>query len=265
MSLDDLSDDELGVWFEGISAEAARTYPGTPTEVRYGPHPLQVIDIWGDQSAPVWVVSIHGGYFAAAYDRTVNEPLSRRLAAAGFAVANVEYRRAGSTDDAFDTVTDVRSAVAHTAALKPPGSRLVVTGHSAGGYLALVASSHPDVLASLPLAPVTYLARTSLGGWDEGSIATWIGSQPEEDPQGWARMEPISLGLPTATTVILHGASDKVVPLALTEDFIADPAVARSAQIGLVTLLDVGHFEFLDPTSDVVEDLAVLLEGLASR
>ena len=95
MNRDSLDDAELLQWFESVVSESTGRYPGDPKTVKYGSHPLQVMDLWGDLTSQLWVVSIHGGYFAAEYDRTVNEPLSRRLASEGMAVANIEYRRAG--------------------------------------------------------------------------------------------------------------------------------------------------------------------------
>lgn len=253
MSLDDLDDEQLLAWFEGLLAETAQRYPGEPDTFAYGDDPLQVIDLWGDPASSLWVVSIHGGYFAAEYDRTVNEPISRRMAAEGMAVANIEYRRAESAADPRDTVADVRAAIAAVVERAPDGARIVVTGHSAGGYLALTGAVHAGIDAVLPLAPVTDLVATARGGWDEGAIARWIGeplgSEGAADGR-WVQLQPEAIGLATAPATILHGVEDRVVPVHLVRDF-AD----RHPEFPLVELPGTGHFEFLDPNSDAVSAL----------
>ncbi|MDU0305065.1 alpha/beta hydrolase, partial [Streptomyces sp. PAL114] len=62
----------------------------------YGDDPAQVIDLYaprgGGGPAPV-VVVLHGGAWRAPYDRRHISPFAGFLAARGFAVASVEYRR----------------------------------------------------------------------------------------------------------------------------------------------------------------------------
>ena len=145
MSLDGASDADIIEWFEGVLEAARDRFPCPTWTEAYGEHPDQVVDFWGERDRPLVVVSIHGGYFAAEYDRAVNEPLSRRLVAEGALVANIEYRRAGSCSDPMDSVLDVRAAVGHVVNSVKGGARVVVTGHSAGGYLALAASTVPGV------------------------------------------------------------------------------------------------------------------------
>lgn len=250
MNRDSLNDAELLQWFEGVVSESVGRYPGDPTTVKYGSHPMQAMDLWGDLSSMHWVVSIHGGYFAEEYDRTVNEPLSRRLASEGMAVANIEYRRAGSVADPRETVNDVRAAIAEVVLLAPEESRVVVVGHSAGGYLAITGATHDGVHGVIPLAPVTDLAGIAIGGWDEGEIAKWIG-KPFGDGSGiWEELQPDQIGLTRAPMVAIHGSDDSVVPVEQTREF----SVSHRG-IRLVELAEVGHYEFLDPESDSIATL----------
>lgn len=259
-NLDHLDDEQLLAWFEGLLADTVDRYPGAPEELRYGDHPLQVIDLWGDRASELWVISIHGGYFAAEYDRTVNEPLSRRLAADGMAVANIEYRRAGSAGDPAETVADVRAAIAAVIDLVPEGSRVVVTGHSAGGYLALTGAVHAGIDAVVPLAPVTDLVATARGGWDGGEIAGWIGAPLGDGSGSWSALQPEAVGMATARIVAIHGAEDRVVPAALTREF-----VARHPEIRLRELPETGHYEFLDPGSVAVAAALDEIRAVDSR
>ena len=256
MSLDGASDADIIEWFEGVLEAARDRFPCPTWTEAYGEHPDQVVDFWGERDRPLVVVSIHGGYFAAEYDRAVNEPLSRRLVAEGALVANIEYRRAGSCSDPMDSVLDVRAAVGHVVNSVKGGARVVVTGHSAGGYLALAASTVRGVDAVVPLAPVTDLWECSTGGWDDEEIARWIGALPHDAPDQWERMRLENVGVGDVPCAVIHGTADAVVPFAHSEVFVA----ARGGATRLVALPDVGHYEFLDPESVAVAALLAALD-----
>jgi len=257
-SVDNLSDDELASWIFEVQERAATQYPGHSTTLAYGPHPDQFIDLWGDQDAPVVIVTIHGGYFAAEFDRSVNEPLARRLAYEGALVANVEYRRTGSVSDPRQTVEDVRIAIAAIVAKSPATVRIVLLGHSAGGFLCLAGSTVPGVAAMLPLAPLTYLRATADGGWDEGAIKRWIGASPEEDVATWARMELAAVGIGDVECIVLHGTEDKVVPIEHSRRFVKNLSSEAPSSI-LIELPATGHYEFLDPDSSATTELLAVL------
>lgn len=263
VSRDHLSDDELVAWFVEMAAAAADAYPDTPTEVAYGSHPLQVIDLWGDPAAPVWIVWIHGGYFAEEYDRSVNEPTARLLAAAGFAVANIEYRRAESADGPAQTIADVREAVAWVVDHAPDSATVIVAGHSAGGFLAIAGGTVPGVAALVPLAPVTYLRRTAEGGWDEGAIERWIGAGPADDESLWSSVELPALGIPRVPIRIVHGADDRVVPIALTREFLDAHLVGTDLDAAVMEIPGAGHFEFLDPFSSEADQVVTVLRDIS--
>lgn len=63
----------------------------------YGPHPDQVVDLYGAGAGPL-VVLLHGGFWRAAYDRRHLSPCAAELARRGLPVALVEYRRVGAGD-----------------------------------------------------------------------------------------------------------------------------------------------------------------------
>ena len=68
------------------------------TTLSYGPLPEQVVDVRlpaaTGRPAPL-VVVVHGGFWKAEWDRAHAGPQSDGLAAAGYVVATVEYRRVG--------------------------------------------------------------------------------------------------------------------------------------------------------------------------
>ena len=248
---DEHTDSDVVEWITRISEQAARDYPGSPRTIAYGPDEQNVVDMWGPNEAPTLVVSLHGGYFAAMYDRSINDALVRAMAARGVAVANVEYRRTGSANTATDSLEDARVAVdcvLSDRAVAP--QRVVVVGHSAGGYLALTLVNHPEVDTVIALAPVTDLLRCHQEQLDDGAVSAWIGCRPEDDPIAWQTLT-LDAGEndgDSARLVIIHGEDDTVVPLQHSRDWVAQHADSPST-VDLEVLRETGHFEFLDPGS----------------
>ncbi|MDT9699615.1 alpha/beta hydrolase [Streptomyces sp. P17] len=251
----------------------------------YGDHPDQVIDFYAPRTetalAPL-VVVLHGGAWRAPYDRRHITPFCGFLARRGFAVANVEYRRgegttAGRWPGTFDDVAaamDALPALARESLPRADLRRTVVTGHSAGGQLALWAAARHLLPADAPwrtdgppflrgvvaLAPIADLtvadkldvcggaARQLLGGEEK-----FTERRPYADP---------ALLLPTGiATTLVQGRTDVDVPQMVAESY-ADAAAKAGEVVGLTLLEDVGHFPLIDPAADacavVAEEIAQL-------
>lgn len=58
----------------------------------YGPHPDQVVELYGAPRGPL-VMVVHGGFFRPEVDRTHARLQAKALAAEGYWVALAEYRR----------------------------------------------------------------------------------------------------------------------------------------------------------------------------
>jgi acetyl esterase/lipase len=281
--------------------ESAFSHPAVDpdTTAAYGDHPDQVIDFYaprepagagGGPGAPApLVVVLHGGAWRAPYDRRHITPFADFLVRRGFAVANVEYRRgaegesagpspvAGRWPDTFDDVAaalDALPALVREALPQADARRTVLTGHSAGGHLALWAAARHVLPADAPwrtsgpaalrgvvaLAPIADFevaekldvcagaSRQLLGG--EEHVAE---RRPYADP---------ALLLPTGiATTLVQGRTDLVVPQPVAESY-ADAAAKSGEVVGLTLLEDVGHFPLIDPAADacavVAEEIAQL-------
>ncbi|GGV05699.1 lipase [Streptomyces filipinensis] len=296
--------DDAAAARDAAEEESAFSHPPVDPDVTsaYGSHPDQVIDFYAprtpsDTPAPV-VVVLHGGAWRARYDRRHITPFADHLARRGFAVANVEYRRggdplipgrntgghpgdatppAGRWPDTFDDVAaalDALPALVRVAVPQADPRRMVLTGHSAGGHLALWAAARHVLPADAPwrtgrptplrgvvaLAPIAdFEAAEKLDVCGNASLQLLGGQDAFAERRPYA--DPVLL-LPTGiATTLVQGRADLVVPQAVAESY-ADAAAKAGEVVGLTLLEDVGHFPLIDPAADacavVAEEIAQL-------
>ena len=151
--------------------------------VRYAGHEDAVVDLHlpgGSRptgpDAPL-VVLLHGGFWKQEWDRRHTRPMARALADLGLVVATPEYRRVRGGGGWPVTGDDVHLAVRRLpellGGLGIATGPMVVTGHSAGGHLALwLATLDLPVARVVALAPVCDLdaaVRLRLG--DDAALA----------------------------------------------------------------------------------------------
>ncbi|MFK4241344.1 alpha/beta hydrolase family protein [Micromonospora chokoriensis] len=255
-------------------AVLTRPAPKPDRTVAYGDHPDQVADLrCPAETGPArpLVVVVHGGFWRAEYDRQHTGPLAAALAAAGYPVAQVEYRRTGQPGGGWPgTLTDVLTGVAELPALAAEAlpdrvSRAapVLLGHSAGGHLAMyVAATAPATVAGvLALAPVADLGEAYRRDLDGGAVAALLGGGPTEVPDRYAAADPRVLVPVQTRTVVMHGSEDRQVPAEMSRDFVT-AARAAGSDISLVELPGCEHFGLIDPESPAWPQVLVMLRSL---
>jgi acetyl esterase/lipase len=256
----------------------SRPAPPPDLTVPYGDLTEQVIDVRlpAEAGGPL-VIFLHGGFWRADWDRTHAGPLAADLAAAGFPVAVVEYRRVGQRgggwpgtfDDVVAGIAAAPAAVDRALAARgrppsPPGA--VLLGHSAGGQLALVYAGSPaaaGLRGVLALAPVADLAEAYALDLDGGAVAALLGGGPADAPAHYAAADPVRRP-PRVRTVVLHGDEDVQVPVTLSRRYVA---AARSvgADVTLRELPGVEHFGLIAPFSTAWPRVSAELRTLLRR
>lgn len=194
--------------------------PLGPTS-RYGRDLDQVYETVGARDEPVLVL-VHGGFFRPNIDRIHLRPLARAVASLGWQVVLAEYRRVPGQP--LSSVADLHSLEEHLRATGRAPSRIV--GHSAGGLLVLLRALSPTFYNLPPteivaLAAVSDPVRAATESLGRDAVQTWIGAQPQEQPQTYLEVDPTQLvksGRRTRSKVhLVHGRSDATVPCTHTE------------------------------------------------
>ena len=236
--------------------------------IAYGNDPLQFGDLRLPKSTgkhPIIIV-IHGGCWFAQYDLTHLNSFCDALTRLGAATWSLEYRRIGNDGGGFPgTFQDVAQGADFLRALakKYPLdlSRVIVTGHSAGGQLALWLAARKN----LPRDSVLYTANPlplngviSLAGITDlrkyrpdcdDAVTKLLGGAPEQFAARYQQTSPLEL-LPVKIPIrLIHGVKDNIVPLELGKEFVAT-AKSKGEQVTLTVLEDAGHFDLISPLAN---------------
>jgi acetyl esterase/lipase len=246
-----------------MSSDALAGFPNPPADhvMSYGDDALQFGELRlpaGDGPHPVMVL-IHGGCWLAEFDIAHIRKLAGAITAEGIATWSLEYRRVGDAGGGwpgtFDDVaagTDYLTSIATRFNLDL--ERVVVSGHSAGGHLALWLGNRPEEwpatiqpMAVVALAPAADLAYLHEQGTCENVVDGLMGGSPAEYPERYelgSGTERLPLGTPQ---YILIGEHDMdwapvgrryIEAANLAGD---DPDVSIAGESG--------HFEMIDPDS----------------
>lgn len=244
----------------------------------YGERPDQLGDlILPAVPHPAVVCLLHGGLWRLPYARDQMLGVAHDLAARGFAVWNLEYRRIGEPGGGWPgTFEDVASGIDHLVNLAAASvdldlDRVVVAGHSSGGHLALWAgggwlSGAPRVKVSAVVgqAPIPDLAGAYRMGVCGSAIADLLGGAPADQPDRCRQASPIErlpLGIPQ---LIIHGSHDDSIPVSLSRAYVEAARLAGDPA-DLHEIAGMGHMEYLDPASEAHRILCGWLERVTTR
>ena len=260
--------------------------PGSaPERIKYGTADTSfgelVVPRDGAGPFPVAVL-LHGGCWLSTRGNVQQmRPIATMLADHGIASWNVEYRRVGHAGGGwpgtFRDVSDATDFVLDLAATHPLDvKRVVVIGHSSGGYFAAWLAGRHHLPGGNPLVGPSPLKPTGSGAarrvsrsavidskgtdgrlfCDEPILSRLIGGAPESVPDHFRLASPLGLlpfGIPQEYVV----SSQRYPvtphrPLAAGRTTLAMPdypALAREAgdRVTVQIVPDADHFDFLQP------------------
>lgn len=264
-----------------VAASAPITYrdlldrpaPKVDQRIAYGRGALQFGELWLPKGAgphPV-VILIHGGCWRADLPGLeLMDHVAGDLRDHGKAVWNIEYRRIGHEGGGYPgTFQDVAAAVDHLRALAPAHrldlGRVVVSGHSAGGHLAVWAVARRKLAPTSPLhttdplvtrgvvslAGIIDLAAYRADGPDAcggpGTIDALVGA-PGRPGDVYSDTSPPTLLPLEAKQVLVSGDLDHIVPSAFGRAYGVAAAKAGD-RVQVIDMPQSGHFELIDPAS----------------
>ena len=234
------------------------------------------------------VVFIHGGCWLASLPGVeLMAPLADALRKQGIAVWNVEYRRVGHEGGGYPgTFRDVALGVDHLRTLAAAHhldlSRVVISGHSAGGHLALWAAARPRLPRASPLrgddeplavkAVVGLAAIPDLEGFSQYGYACG-GKKTVDDlidagarglPAAYADTSVAALLPLQVRQVLVTGVFDHIVSPFVAGQY-RTRAAAAGEQVEVVVIPDAGHFEIIAPWTDAWKTVAQVYETALAK
>lgn len=240
----------------------------------YGPDPAQFGELWlpGDGAAGT-VVIVHGGFWRARYDLSLGRPLAADLARRGYAVWNLEYRRAGAGGGWPETFEDIAAGIDLLAGLPVDTSRVAAVGHSAGGHLAVWAAGRARLAPGVPgaeprvvltavvsQAGVLALADCARDGVGGTAALDLMGGGPRDLPEQYRLADPMA-ALPVAATVLcVHSRADENVPFRYSDRYVQ--AAVRAGGTAYLHETSGDHFSLIDPGSPDWQAVTGALPGL---
>jgi acetyl esterase/lipase len=266
----------------GMTDNASGADPIRELTVEYGTHPQQTADVFFP-AASAWpaplVLLFHGGFWREKWDGQHLRGPAAVLAAQGYVVANIEYRRVGEggTGGWPNTLIDAAAATDTLPALiesLQPGSvkadSVVTVGHSAGGHLAVwtalrsqIPADSPGWVATAPalagaisLAGAIDLTEAHRLGEGAGAVSEFLFGTPEEVPDRYAAADPSLIGKAPVPVVLIHGEKDDVLHVEMARDY------ASRFGATLIELPGGGHMDVVDPENVAWERLLEALKGI---
>ena len=243
------------------------------TSVRYGKHPVQLLDVWRRKDLPVRpapvLIFVPGGAWVHGGRQLQGYALMSHLAEMGWVCLSVQYRV--SPHNRWPShITDVKTAIAWARANvdKFGGDRnfIAVAGCSAGGHLSALAGltpNDPEMQTDLPEGSDTSVdAVVGIYGrydWQDQSTEerlqfvdflerVVVKRRISRYPEIFRAASPIERANPDAPPfLVIHGSSDKVIPVGQARSFVERLRSVSRSVVSYVELPGAGHgFDLTD-------------------
>ena len=219
------------------------------------------------------VVLIHGGCWLSEYPGPeLIAFLSDELRKHGVAVWSITYRRVGMKENVMGggypaTFMDIAHGVDHLRSISQKHNldlnRVITSGHSSGGHLALWAAARPKLPANsvlkianpLPIQSVVaiagmpdlaYSAVAVAHACERDTVDKLVDTATRGKKEAFLDTSPIELLPLGVTQLMISGVYDAVIAPALAWRY-QNSARAKGETIELLTLDNAGHFELISP------------------
>ena len=231
------------------------------------------------------VVIAHGGGWRAGDKAERLGPSIRRLAAAGYAVASVNYRLTVGSANRFPApIEDLWCAVSflrsRSAALGLNASRIVVAGESAGSQIAAMVAFAPDIAGRGCPDDALRFSITGFAGFygiydflsldgqprAAEAVSGHLGLTPSADSALARQASPLHhVSGANVAVLLVHGTADRSVFPSQSRSMLA-AAMNAGLRAKLVIVPDMDHgFPMISPDSVLNESSCALLEFLQQQ
>ena len=243
------------------------------SSVRYGKHPVQLLDVWRRKDLPVRpapvLIFVPGGAWVHGGRQLQGYALMSQLAEMGWICLSVQYRV--SPHHRWPShITDVKTAIAWARANvdKFGGDRnfIAVAGCSAGGHLSALAgltANDPEMQTELPPGSDTSVdAVVGIYGrydWEDRLTVerdrfvdflerVVVKRRIDRHPKVFRDASPIARIHPDAPPFfVIHGSSDTVIPVAQARSFVERLRSISRSVVSYAELPGAGHgFDMTD-------------------
>jgi acetyl esterase/lipase len=210
---------------------------------------------------------VHGGFWRAEKTPESMMAMAREIADLGAKVACLGYRTVETGVELAEMLSDLRHGIA--AALRSPQigehTRLLIVGHSAGGYLALRLAELLHGVTVVGLAPITLFEQpsdTALG--DCAVLALHANSTGTEHA---SIQDSLSVrlsdedGVVSNDVIVVHGTDDQTVPVEMTQRF----ALRGRHPVQVHLVGGARHMDLIKPERDAGQYVIRLLSERMSQ
>jgi acetyl esterase/lipase len=222
-------------------------YESSLEKLFYSDSALQFVEYWspigvGSENDLPALIFIHGGCWSNSYRIDQSYPISTALALNGFHVWSIEYRATGDQGGGWPgTYNDIKRALAFISSVETDyynDRKQVVVGHSAGGHLALLASSSLESENKIiGLAAITQLVTYVNESGGCNTLATsFMNGTPIDIPEEYALANP-QLNNLTKNAYLFAGGIDTIV----------NSSQASNSGLAFEIVPETGHFDWIHP------------------